>query len=110
MRDLFFRNRRLLMLVLALIVVGGLSSVYVLPRLEDPILQQRASLIFTDFPGANAVRVETLVTEVIEDALKEIEEIRVLRSARAMKIRRSRSSCTTTWPPSNRFGHGFVTS
>ncbi len=81
MRDLFFRNRRLLMLVLALIVVGGLSSVYVLPRLEDPILQQRASLIFTDFPGANAVRVETLVTEVIEDALKEIEEIRVLRSA-----------------------------
>lgn len=81
MKDLFYKNRRLLMLAIALIVVAGLSSVYVLPRLEDPVLQQRAALIFTDFPGANAVRVETLVTETIEDGLKEIEEIRILRSA-----------------------------
>ena len=81
MRDLFYKNRRLLMLAIALIVVTGLSSIYVLPRLEDPVLAQRASLIHTSFPGANAVRVETLVTEPIEEALKEIEEIRFIRSA-----------------------------
>ncbi|MDG2012290.1 MAG: efflux RND transporter permease subunit [Pirellulaceae bacterium] len=81
MHDLFYKNRRLLMLAIALIVVTGLSSVYVLPRLEDPVLKQRASLIHTSFPGANAVRVETLVTEPMEDALKEIEEIRFIRSA-----------------------------
>ncbi len=80
MRDLFYRNRRLLMLVIALITVAGLSSIYVLPRLEDPVLKQRAAIIHTTFAGANAVRVETLVTEPIEDALKEIEEIRVIRS------------------------------
>ena len=80
MRDLFYKNRRLLMLAIVLIVVTGWSSIYVLPRLEDPILAQRAALIFTEFPGANSVRVETLVTEPIEEALKEIEEIRVLRS------------------------------
>ncbi len=44
MRDLFYKNRRLLMLAIALIVVTGLSSIYVLPRLEDPVLAQRASL------------------------------------------------------------------
>lgn len=81
MYDLFFRNRRLLLLAIALIVVTGLSSIAILPRLEDPILKQRAALIHTAFPGANAVRVEALVTEPIEDALKEIEEIRIIRSA-----------------------------
>ena len=81
MYDLFYKNRRLLMLAIALIVVTGLSSVYVLPRLEDPVLKQRAALIHTSFPGANAVRVETLVTEPMEDTLKEIEEIRFIRSA-----------------------------
>ena len=80
MYDLFYRNRRLLILAIVLIVVTGLSSIYVLPRLEDPILKQRAALIFTSFPGATAVRVESLVTEVLEDALKEIEEIRIIRS------------------------------
>ncbi len=81
MYDLFYRDRRLLVLVLAMIVVGGLSSIFVLPRLEDPILRQRAALIQTSFPGASAVRVETLVTEELEQALKEIEEIRIIRSA-----------------------------
>ncbi|MGI9517059.1 MAG: efflux RND transporter permease subunit [Pirellulaceae bacterium] len=80
MYDLFYRNRRLLILAIVMIIVTGLSSIYVLPRLEDPILKQRAALIFTSFPGATAVRVESLVTEVLEDALKEIEEIRIIRS------------------------------
>jgi multidrug efflux pump subunit AcrB len=80
MSDLFFRNRRLLILSVALLVVAGLSSLMVLPRLEDPVLRQRAALIHTLFPGARAARVESLVTEVLEEALQEIEEIRVLRS------------------------------
>ena len=81
MFDLFFKNRRLLMLAIALIVVLGLSSVYVLPRLEDPVLLQRAALVHTYYSGANSVRVESLVTEEIEQALKEIEEIRIIRSS-----------------------------
>ena len=39
---------------------------YVLPRMEDPVLTQRAAIINTRYPGANAARVETLVTDVIE--------------------------------------------
>jgi multidrug efflux pump subunit AcrB len=81
MFDLFYRNRRLLMLVIALILVTGLSSIMILPRLEDPILKQRAAVIHTAFPGATAVRVESLVTEILENALKEIEELRIIRSA-----------------------------
>jgi multidrug efflux pump subunit AcrB len=80
MDNLFFRNRRLLVLSIALIIVAGLSSFTILPRLEDPELRRRAAIITTRFPGANAERVESLVTEKIEKALEEIDELRLVRS------------------------------
>ncbi len=78
--SLFFRNSRLLTLAICLIIVSGLAAVHTLPRLEDPQLAKRAGKILTRFPGASAERVESLVTEKIEQELKEIEEIRVIRS------------------------------
>ena len=80
MSNLFFRNPRLTVLVIGLILVAGLSSFMILPRMEDPLLSPRAALISTRFPGADAERVESLVTEKIEDELQEIEEIKELRS------------------------------
>ncbi len=80
MDNLFYRNRRLLALTIVLILVAGLSSFYVLPRLEDPELRERAAIITIRFPGANAARVESLVTERIEKALEEIDELRLVRS------------------------------
>jgi multidrug efflux pump len=80
MHDIFYRNPRLLQLVLALIVAGGVSSYTVLPRTEDPRLTKRNSLIQTAFPGASAEQVEALVTEKLEKRLEEIEEINKLDS------------------------------
>ena len=80
LEGLFYRNRRLLILLIALITVAGLSSFYVLPRMEDPVLTKRAARINTHFPGADATRVESLVTENIEEELREIDEIKELRS------------------------------
>lgn len=80
MDNLFYRNRRLLALTILLIMVAGLSSFFILPRLEDPELRKRAAIITTRFPGANAERVESLVTEKIEKALEEIDELRLVRS------------------------------
>jgi len=80
MFDLFFRNRRLLVLSICLIFVGGLSSFLVLPRMEDPTLTPRAANISTLLPGRDAETVESLVTEPIEDQIYEIEEIKEVRS------------------------------
>ncbi|QDU60789.1 Nickel and cobalt resistance protein CnrA [Planctomycetes bacterium Pan216] len=80
MFDAFYRRPRLLVLALGLIVVAGLSSFYVLPRMEDPNIAERIALVNTVFPGADAERVESLVTEKLEEELEEIEEIRELRS------------------------------
>lgn len=75
MFTLFYRNTRLLILTLILIFVWGTSSYFTLPRLEDPELISRNAIVKTFFPGADAERVEALVTEKIEDKLTEIEEI-----------------------------------
>ncbi|WP_414623548.1 efflux RND transporter permease subunit [Calothrix sp. CCY 0018] len=75
MFTLFYRNSRLLILTIILITVWGISSYFTLPRLEDPELVSRTAIVSTFFPGADAERVEALVTEKIEDKLTEIEEI-----------------------------------
>ena len=68
------------MLAICLIIVSGLSSYFILPRMEDPQLVERGAFINTIFPGAEPSRVEALVSEKIEDALNEIEEIKEVRS------------------------------
>ncbi|MBE9110084.1 efflux RND transporter permease subunit [Nodosilinea sp. LEGE 07298] len=78
--NLFYRNRQLLLLTLVLIIVWGLSAFLTLPRLEDPEIVQRFARVTTFLPGATPERVETLVTEKIEDRLFELEEIESLRS------------------------------
>jgi len=81
MSSLFYDNRRLLMLTISLILVAGSSSYYLLPRMEDPVLTQRAAIVNTLYPGASAKRVEALVTEKLEEELQEIEEVKEMRSS-----------------------------
>ena len=76
MTTLFYRNFRLLILAILIIIVWGTSSFFTLPRLEDPELTSRLAVITTFWPGADAERVETLITEKIEAELSEIEEIK----------------------------------
>ena len=76
MFTLFYRNSRLLILTIILIFVWGISSYFALPRLEDPELVSRNATVKTFLTGADAVRVESLITEKIEDKLTEIEEIK----------------------------------
>ena len=86
MSNLFYRNFQLLILTICLILVWGLSSFLSLPRLEDPELTQRSALVTTRFPGASAERVESLVTEKVEQELFEIEEIKTLQSTSRVGI------------------------
>lgn len=81
MSNLFYRNRRLLVLTISLILVAGLSSYVILPRMEDPLLTERAANVNTFFPGADAERVEALVTEKLEEKLREVDEIKEIRSS-----------------------------
>ena len=78
---LLFEQRRLLVLIIGVIFVAGLTSAMVMPRREDPKLTHRAGIVRTNFTGQTTSRVESLVAEKIIEELREIEEIKELRSA-----------------------------
>ncbi|GGW78699.1 efflux RND transporter permease subunit [Alteromonas halophila] len=76
----FFRHGHLLALSIIIVLVAGLSALGTLPRLEDPRIDTRNALVITAYPGASAQRVEALVSDVLEDRLREIYEIKEIRS------------------------------
>lgn len=79
-QTLFFTNRHLLILSIIVILAAGAAALTSLPRLEDPRITNRNPLIITALPGASAERVESQVTEKLEERLKEVPEIKDLES------------------------------
>ncbi|MCH6550994.1 MAG: efflux RND transporter permease subunit, partial [Planctomycetes bacterium] len=77
---LFLRNRQLLVLSIVVSIAAGLFGVRVLDRFEDPRITNLYPIIVTPFPGASAERVETLVTEKLEDELAEVDTIKEITS------------------------------
>lgn len=76
----FLDNPHLLGVVLVLLLVAGASALLGLPRIEDPRITSRNALVLTTLPGATAARVESLITEPIEVALRELAEIKTVES------------------------------
>ncbi|GGO83522.1 acriflavin resistance protein [Marinobacterium nitratireducens] len=74
------QNGRLLTLAIAVLLVAGLGALATLPRTEDPRILNRVATVITPLPGASAERVETLVSEKIENRLRELPEIKHLSS------------------------------
>jgi multidrug efflux pump len=73
-------NGHLLALAILLILVAGLAAWVNLPRIEDPRITNRNVLVVTQLPGGDAARVEALVTEPLEQALREVAEVETLES------------------------------
>ncbi|WP_110456417.1 efflux RND transporter permease subunit [Shewanella algidipiscicola] len=73
-------NGRLASLVIALLIVAGFGAINSLPRMEDPNITNRFASIVTPYPGASAERVEALVTEVLENQLRRLEELKLIQS------------------------------
>ncbi|NNU16154.1 efflux RND transporter permease subunit [Parvularcula sp. ZS-1/3] len=80
MRTLLFDNPRALAMALILVFVGGVAALLTMPQQEDPKIRNRAATILTALPGASAERVERLVTQVIEDQIRELEEVDIVSS------------------------------
>ena len=75
MTTLFFRDWRLFALAVGMLVVLGAAALSTIGRQEDPTITNLFATIVTPYPGADPARVESLVTEKIEEELREIAEI-----------------------------------
>lgn len=76
MAKLLFENPRLLLLVVGVIAVAGFSSYTTLPQMEDPPLTERFAVIRTVLPGANAERIESRITQPLEDGIRTVNGIK----------------------------------
>lgn len=86
MDTLFFRQPRLVILALLVILSAGLSSLVSIGRQEDPTITNIFATITTVFPGADPARIEALVTAKIETELRAIPEIAEVSSTSATGI------------------------
>ena len=75
MSTIFFRLPRLTILIMMVILIGGLGAMFSLGRQEDPTIVDRYGFVLTTLPGADAERMEALVTEPLEAALMELPEV-----------------------------------
>ncbi|MEO1557846.1 MAG: efflux RND transporter permease subunit, partial [Pseudomonadota bacterium] len=77
----FAIEKRLISLISTLLIlVAGYYAYTALPRFEDPEFIIRQAQIITPYPGASAEEVAEEVTEVVEDALQQLQGIDEVRS------------------------------
>ncbi|MBY9067670.1 efflux RND transporter permease subunit [Hyphomonas sp. WL0036] len=76
MSTLFFKNPRLTILTILVILLGGLGALMTLPRQEDPTLVERFGTVVAVLPGADSERMEALVAQPLEAALMELPEVK----------------------------------
>ncbi|MCU0907096.1 MAG: efflux RND transporter permease subunit [Rhodobacteraceae bacterium] len=86
MDTLFFRQPRLVVLALLVVVSAGLSALVSIGRQEDPTITNIFATVTTVFPGADPARIEALVTTRIETELTTIPEIAEIASTSATGV------------------------
>jgi len=69
-----------LVLAIVLILLCGVTAFFALPRIEDPTSSVRWAYISTHLKGADAERVESVLSEPIERAVASVENVESVRS------------------------------
>jgi len=71
-------------LIVVICLLGGIWGFNTVGKLEDPAFTIPNAIINTPYPGATAVEVEEEVTERLERAIQEMEQIDVIKSMRSL--------------------------
>lgn len=76
-----FRHHRIVILICALFIVGGIYSLMTINKNEFPDFSMRQGIVAAAYPGATAEQVETEVTTALEDFIftcKEVDKTRTV--------------------------------
>ena len=77
---LCIRNNRTATALLFFLVFAGLWTYWTIPKLENPEFTIRTAVVLTRFPGATPYTVESLVTDTLEQEIRDMEEIKTITS------------------------------
>ncbi|WP_105618401.1 efflux RND transporter permease subunit [Vallitalea okinawensis] len=76
MIDIAIKYRKITLLFVVLIVIAGMYSYYLLPKQENPDMNAPFAMVVTVYPGASPDDVKELVTDEIEEEVREITGVR----------------------------------
>ena len=74
------RNEVLSIIVILLTIGGGWSAYQNMPRFEDPEFTIRLAPVYTQYPGASPIEVAEEITEPLEHAIQQMQEVDVITS------------------------------
>lgn len=77
----FFRESRVLIMTMLVLIIGGVSAIFTLGRQEDPTITNLFASITTVLPGAEPSRIEELISTRIEDEIQGIPEVTYFNSS-----------------------------
>jgi multidrug efflux pump subunit AcrB len=77
----FVNNWRVTILFLILFVLGGFASLFTLPLESDPEVKIPIAVVTTVYPGASPADIEKLITDRVEEKLKNLDELDKLTSS-----------------------------
>ncbi len=73
-------NSRITIIALLIVALVGISNYFDLSRDSMPPYTIRIATVITKFPGANPQKVEALVTDKIEESIREMVEVKTIES------------------------------
>ena len=74
------RKRTVMTVMTVVLALAGLGSYLQLGQLEDPTFTIKTALLVTAYPGASPLEVEQEVTDVVEEAVQAMGQIKEIRS------------------------------
>ena len=74
------KNRLITMIVIIASLVAGWNAYQTMPRFEDPEFTIRTAVVVTPYPGATPLEVANEVTEPLESAIQQLQEVDEIRS------------------------------
>lgn len=74
-------NSKLINLLVAILIVGGILAYDAMPKLEDPAIKVKQAMVVTTYPGASAHQVELEVTDPLEKSINEMPSVNNIQSS-----------------------------
>ena len=82
------RNRLICAIAIAGVLIGGWHAYGNMARLEDPEFVIRTAVVVTGYPGATAEEVANEVTETLETAIQDLQEVDEITSTSSIGLSR----------------------
>ena len=78
--ELILKNSRVSSAIILFLLLSGILAYINMPRAKDGQVIMRTAVLTTKFAGATPSRVESLVTVPLERAIRQMPEVRMIRS------------------------------